>query len=202
MVDYLEINFLDSKVTSKQTFFRELGTIFQVMVPQYEVKEISASLLRVHLQLFKALINFGVLDLSSVLRLLEIFCDLFRETMDRLNSISKLSEVSFIDDLSFFFKISFEKKRQAKTSRLQSKRSTFQKKNDTIYRLDSAAVEKERSLELTNNRDYYIFLEILRLLIGISDFVNFVLKVTNKMLLFLYLHFFKQSYINDPDDSV
>lgn len=167
------------------------------MLKEYEDRPISSNMLRVHLDFFSALADFGVLDFQSLLRVFEIFSTLFKEILDKLLQTSSLSLLDQVDDFSFFDKIEFlnadfRSLRMGATGKAR----TFRSKAETFaYQFEG---ELARPKFIRDDEEFKIYKEALKLLLRICEFSNFLTKIISKMIFILSLYFFKEIYIEDP----
>jgi hypothetical protein len=171
------------------------------MLRDYEVSSVSSHMLRVHLNFFSALADFGVLDFHSVLRVFIIFSTLFKELLEKLLKSNSVSFCQQIKDFSFFYKIDFyEGDSKLMHINTSQKRKTFRSKNETfMFKMGGQQIDK-RFIKF--DEDFNIFKEALKLLLRICEFANFISKIISKMLFILCLFFFKEVYIEDPNKKV
>jgi hypothetical protein len=201
MVDFLELNFLENKITSKQSLCKSLKKIFLNMLRDYEVNTVSSHMLRVHLNFFSALADFGVLDFHSVLRVFSVFSKLFKEILQKLLKANSVSQCQHVEDFSFFYRIEFfGGDNQIRYINTSNRRKTFKSKNETF--MFNMAGESSAHQFIQFDEDFHIFKEALKLLLRICEFANFISKIISKMLFILCLFFFKEVYIEDPTKEV
>lgn len=199
MVDFLELNFLENKITSRQSLCKSLRKISQSLLRQYESRPVSSHLLRVHLDFFSALADFGVLDFQSVLRVFALFSGLFGDVLRRLLECASVSACHEVDDFARFFRIDFcdRENQQLRGSR---RNRTFRSKKATYASRMHSPAPATRFIEY--DEDFGVFQEMLKLLLRICVFANFISRIISKMLFITCLFFFKQVYIADPTLAV